>query len=275
MNIYVKSRNDMIKHTIKATLGNDDTHFAIISISGIDEQFPKFHFSTKLKKVLYLQFDDVSSGKPSCMSRMDAIKIRKFIEDIHQYNINKPTPITAIYVHCSAGVSRSAAVAAVLMKYYNGSDMPIFENAYYKPNMHVYTMVLNELFGRDNSEPEKIKFNYTLSEKRFEDEVEIQKDKIKDHVEHGTLDRYIQANQYFIDYYRKEDSIEYLFTKVSILACATYELISAAYSEYGILSLHNYYNNWLKPRWDALKSCYDFLNKTYFDNFGIYEKKKN
>ena len=51
--------------------------------------------------------------------------------------------IQCVVVHCTAGKSRSAAVAAALMKSIEGDDSPIFNNPRYKPNMRVYRMVLN------------------------------------------------------------------------------------------------------------------------------------
>lgn len=48
-----------------------------------------------------------------------------------------------IVIHCTAGKSRSAAVAAALHLVLNGSDAPIFGNARYRPNMLVYRHVLN------------------------------------------------------------------------------------------------------------------------------------
>jgi len=53
-----------------------------------------------------------------------------------------------IIVHCTAGKSRSAGVAAALHKVLNGSDEPIFGNARYRPNMRVYRMVLEEWYSR-------------------------------------------------------------------------------------------------------------------------------
>ena len=53
-----------------------------------------------------------------------------------------------IIVHCQAGISRSAGVAAALHLVLNDSDEPIFSNKRYKPNMRVYRMVLNEWYSR-------------------------------------------------------------------------------------------------------------------------------
>ena len=53
-----------------------------------------------------------------------------------------------IVIHCTAGKSRSAAVAAALHLVLNGSDAPIFGNARYRPNMLVYRLVLNAWYDR-------------------------------------------------------------------------------------------------------------------------------
>ena len=54
----------------------------------------------------------------------------------------------SIVIHCKAGRSRSAAIAAALHKVLNGSDAPIFDNKQYTPNMRVYRMILEEWYNR-------------------------------------------------------------------------------------------------------------------------------
>lgn len=54
----------------------------------------------------------------------------------------------SVLIHCTAGKSRSAAVAAALHKVINGSDAPIFDDKRYTPNMRVYRMVLEEWYRR-------------------------------------------------------------------------------------------------------------------------------
>lgn len=58
----------------------------------------------------------------------------------------------SVVIHCTAGVSRSAGVAAALHKVLNGSDEPIFGNKRYRPNMRVYRMLLEEWYSRHPQE---------------------------------------------------------------------------------------------------------------------------
>jgi hypothetical protein len=48
-----------------------------------------------------------------------------------------------IVVHCDAGISRSAGVAAAVAKFLTGSDECIFGNKRYIPNRYVYRKLLN------------------------------------------------------------------------------------------------------------------------------------
>lgn len=54
-----------------------------------------------------------------------------------------------IVIHCTAGKSRSAAVAAALHLVLNGNDKPIFGNPQYRPNILVYRHVLNAWADKD------------------------------------------------------------------------------------------------------------------------------
>jgi predicted protein tyrosine phosphatase len=52
--------------------------------------------------------------------------------------------VVVIVVHCAAGVSRSAGVAAAILKVLTGSDKYIFSNRAYIPNRYVYNTILTE-----------------------------------------------------------------------------------------------------------------------------------
>lgn len=54
----------------------------------------------------------------------------------------------SVLVHCTAGRSRSAAVAAALHKVLNDNDAIIFNNGRYKPNMRVYRHVLEAWYDK-------------------------------------------------------------------------------------------------------------------------------
>ena len=47
-----------------------------------------------------------------------------------------------IIVHCDAGISRSSAVVAAILKHYTGNDDMIFDSRRYNPNRWVYRKVL-------------------------------------------------------------------------------------------------------------------------------------
>ena len=56
-------------------------------------------------------------------------------------------PNTDIIVHCDAGISRSAGVAAGILKAIIGDDSQIYDNPTYYPNSHCYRTTLNALLG--------------------------------------------------------------------------------------------------------------------------------
>lgn len=68
----------------------------------------------------------------------------KHFADAVKYNKDK---VEHIFVHCDAGISRSAGVAAATMKYLNGDDWPIWNNYMYAPNTRCYRLMMNEYFG--------------------------------------------------------------------------------------------------------------------------------
>ena len=70
------------------------------------------------------------------MSDEDARKVARFAE-AHKDK--------RIIVHCDAGISRSAGVAAAIMKYYTNDDMNYFYSGQYCPNRWCYRKTLNAL----------------------------------------------------------------------------------------------------------------------------------
>jgi len=133
MVITVMSRNEALKNLN----ASDVINTALISISSIDEEFPQF--TNANLTTLFLRFDDVDRGTPNCINETHANKINDFIKNIPD-NENQ-----RLVVHCGAGVSRSAGVAAAIMKFLYDDDWPIFNSPKYRPNMTCYRMVLGKL----------------------------------------------------------------------------------------------------------------------------------
>ena len=132
--VIVMSRKDAEKYSFR-------THFdesAVISISTPDEKYNLNIYSSlynRIKRILRLKFDDVDRGSLA-MTEEDAAAIAKFVNE----NTDK-----LIIVHCDAGISRSAGIAAAILKHYNRDDTPIFDDPKYCPNMLCYRMVLEQL----------------------------------------------------------------------------------------------------------------------------------
>ena len=114
---------------------------AMISISSLDQQTPDFNMdgSNGLIKTCLMSFDDEEQGTPGCIEQKDAEKIADFVRSIENNN-----EIERLVVHCGAGVSRSAGVAAACSLYLLGDDSEFFSSRYC-PNRTCYRMVLDAL----------------------------------------------------------------------------------------------------------------------------------
>ena len=134
MIIEVMNRTTAKAETFKAK----SVPTAIISITDSDKPINKFDHAVWIRGILRLQFDDVERDEMDCMTEWDAIKIQQFIDTVKD-------KVERIIVHCEAGVSRSAGVAAAIMKFLNGDDMPIFQSGKFCPNMTCYRLTLNAL----------------------------------------------------------------------------------------------------------------------------------
>lgn len=91
---------------------------------------------------LHLVFDDIDRVREGlkAMDMQDGEAIYNFISKCQeQFNFD------TILVNCGAGQSRSAGVAAALMKFFNNDDSAIFNNPRYTPNMRCYRIVLNQM----------------------------------------------------------------------------------------------------------------------------------
>lgn len=132
MNIVVMSRENAMRYC-EAT---HDTQAVIVSISTPWACYGSKPFKSAGNGVvdgLFLWFDDVEDGK-NAMTLEHAKAIVEFVEKYKDCDV---------IVHCDEGVSRSAGIAAALLKHYNGDDSGIFGNSRYSPNMHCYKTMLS------------------------------------------------------------------------------------------------------------------------------------
>lgn len=156
MQFKVLSRNDAIKYAQETTKNS-----ILISISDKKESSPiEFLFLTKnnlhIQDVALLHFDDEEAPHENAMKLEDAYRIIHFVND----NINKN--IDEIIVHCGAGISRSAGVAAGLMKILTANDDAIFNNPRFCPNATCYKLMLSAFYGSYDIDEIDKKFKHSL-----------------------------------------------------------------------------------------------------------------
>lgn len=100
--------------------------------------------------ILNLEFMDADCpgdndvyGNPTTISDLMSDEDAKTVVDFVEMYEDK-----RILVHCDAGISRSSAVAAAILKHYTGDDSMIFDSRWYNPNRWVYRKVL-EAFNNE------------------------------------------------------------------------------------------------------------------------------
>ena len=103
---------------------------------------PPYLYPTFIDKhhVFVHDVDDVNFAEKNgyiVLSKDQATKIIKFVDKYRKAGINK------VYVHCLAGVSRSAGTAAALSKIYNDDDSYFFTCGKYHPNSHIRSLILD------------------------------------------------------------------------------------------------------------------------------------
>ena len=112
---------------------------AIISITEPDA--PEANLSSGYKKIFRAEFDDIDIPLKGykLLDSAQAIDMTSFIKDVV---IGK---FDYLIIHCRAGISRSSAVAAAILKHYNDDSTPVFGNKKYLPNLFVYRTLLRYL----------------------------------------------------------------------------------------------------------------------------------
>ena len=113
-----KVPKDNIKAIIVSSYNND-----IKDISGEDK--------------LLLKFDDITYINTNSFSKLDAKKIKEFVNkiDFEKYQL---------YICCDSGVSRSSAIAACIMRKYGENENIIWKDYSFHPNILVYKILCDE-----------------------------------------------------------------------------------------------------------------------------------
>ncbi len=130
---------------------NTEKSCAII-VSSYDVKTEKLE---KLSLKLVLHFDDITQlNSERAFNNEFSEKIFEFVKTIPQGAEN-------IYVCCDVGQSRSAAIAAAIMRFFGYDEMKIWKNPHYNPNVLVYKILCRQ-FGfsvTDDEVKEKQKIN--------------------------------------------------------------------------------------------------------------------
>jgi predicted protein tyrosine phosphatase len=149
--IVVTNRQNMIK--LSYMINNP---CALISIRGTYDSRPKFKHNSNIKRILELCFDDVEEDcyPELAMRYEDAVAIANFVKSLKDIDI--------LYIHCEAGISRSAGVAAAISKALTGDDTYFFERPFC-PNMNCYKLTL-KAFGLDITPMELLRLDNEINE---------------------------------------------------------------------------------------------------------------
>jgi predicted protein tyrosine phosphatase len=132
--IYVYSRN-----AIEAVAPHEVPH-VIISITSSPGDRARLRTNELCLGILRLAFADAEApgpaiGEGALFSAHDAARVWDFLTR-HVDRLER------VVVHCDAGVSRSAAVAAAIALVQNGDDREFFCGRY-RPNLRVYRTLLD------------------------------------------------------------------------------------------------------------------------------------
>ena len=152
MNITILSKNNfedlLIKNGINDNTVSDSKNDLFISILDTDGHLGQ-HFKSEHDNVLILHFDDCSEDLDIPIIGQDQIRSLRTLDVIQAKRIldfiDRNKDRENLFIHCTAGVSRSGAVGTFICEY-TGSDFTTFKkkNPNILPNPHVLS-VLNKI----------------------------------------------------------------------------------------------------------------------------------
>ena len=107
-------------------------------ISIVDKNEELLEWSDNVVDIFTMKFDDTDD------SLKDASPNKRAFKGLKNFVDNLKTEV--LIVHCYAGISRSSAVAAAIGEYL-GIRLKIWTDRHYDPNILVYELTKEELFG--------------------------------------------------------------------------------------------------------------------------------
>ena len=129
------------EESVIISISTQDLYYGYLKIEKTDKN--------NVTDILNLSFMDCDTpgeadvyGSPTTEQDLMSSDEAKAIVDFVERNKDK-----YIIVHCDAGISRSSAVAAAILKYYTGDDSRIFDSRRYSPNMWCYRKVLEAFYN--------------------------------------------------------------------------------------------------------------------------------
>lgn len=149
----------IVKNRKQIETGNDiqDKHI-IISIYTPGDSIPVPAHNENTEAMFSLPFHDLD-GELSIATSLALGPITLFDDEMAKQImgfVNCFNEIDTILVHCDAGQSRSAGVAAAIAKFFNGDDNEFFSGGgmygtpRYTPNRLVYRKILEAFYGIKN-----------------------------------------------------------------------------------------------------------------------------
>lgn len=114
-------------------------------------------------QLCHVSFADITDSK-----RFDAFSIEKAVR-IRNF-IDKLEDVSELYICCDRGESRSAAIAAAVLRHYGRNEMVVWKNVHYHPNPYVYHLQC-KAFGLSSSKVRALilsKYNKYLFKKQIQ-----------------------------------------------------------------------------------------------------------
>ncbi|MBQ2793578.1 MAG: hypothetical protein IJF05_02635 [Clostridia bacterium] len=126
---------------------------------------PRWKYVNGFSDSLVMSYDDVINPEDKYAYNSElAQRVAQLVRRAEE-NPN----IKNIYSACDGGQSRSAGIAAAIVRYLGGEDLGIWDSPHYKPNPLVYRLTC-EAFGIEVTD-EDITYLVEINEKTFDDAI--------------------------------------------------------------------------------------------------------